>query len=103
MSDINQIVKNAEEKGLQSVGFISKHRTVIMVIVASAAVIAAIMQTQNYLNPARNELKYTELKSSVTTKSINQEILTKLQATQEDKTESVDSNFVPDRKNPFTE
>ena len=103
MSDVKEIIEKSENTGLRAVGYVSKHRTVIIVVVICAAVLAAIVQTQSYLNPTRNEAKYTELKSSFNTKSIDNETLEKLQATQSDKTETVDSNFVPDRNNPFTE
>lgn len=103
MSDIKDILEKSENKGLDVVAYISKHRTVILVLVACIAILAALMQTQSYLNPKRNEDKYTEIKSSISAKKIDDEKLEKLQTTQQDKTESVDSNFVPDRSNPFTE
>jgi hypothetical protein len=103
MIDIKAQLEKSKTKGSDLIAYITKHRTVIIIFVASTAIIAALMQTQSYLNPARNEDKYNENKSSITTKTIDEEKLEKLQAIQQDKIESVDSSFVPDRSNPFVE
>ncbi len=103
MNDMKNIAKKAEITGLRTVSFISKHRTVILVFVASIAVLMAVMQAQSYLNPARNELKYTEIKSSTTIRKIDEDVLRKLEKTQEDIDNTVDGNLVIDRKNPFSE
>lgn len=103
MSNIKELLEKSENKGLGAVAYITKHRTVIIVFVASTAILAALIQTQSYLNPARNEDKYTEIKATISAKKIDKTKLEKLQTTQQDKAESVDSNFVPDRSNPFTE
>jgi hypothetical protein len=82
---------------------ISGHRTFIIIMVACAAVFAALYQSRTYLNPSRNEQLYTEKVSSVNPKTFDQETLNKLRQTQSDPTEEVDSNYSPDRNNPFIE
>jgi hypothetical protein len=103
MSNLKSLLEKSENKGSDLISYISKHRTVIIVFVACIAILAALMQTQSYLNPVRNEDKYTEVKSSISAKKIDEEKLEKLQTTEQDGDTSVDSNFVPDRSNPFTE
>jgi cell division protein YceG involved in septum cleavage len=103
MNDLKNIFSNAQSSGAKSIDFISRHRTVIVILVVCFAVIAALLQTQSYLNPTRNEDKYTEVITSVNPKKIDQEIVAKLEETQNDQNSSVDSSFVPDRNNPFAE
>lgn len=103
MSKMNESLGKLTAEGQKLVDFVSSHRTVIIIVVACGAIIAAVFQAQSYLNPERNEEKYTELSSSITVKSLDEEILEKLEATQNDQNYNVDSNFVPDRTNPFTE
>lgn len=103
MSDTRKVIENAEQTGIKIVGLISKHRTVILIFIASIAILASVLQTQSYLNPVRNEDKYTEVQSTANSKKIDQAIVDKLSKTQNDQNSTVDSNFVPDRSNPFTE
>ena len=86
-----------------TVAFISKHRVVLTVLIACGAILASVMQAQGFLNPLRNETLYTEQKATSNTKTIDEEIVKKLSKTQTDESISVDSNFVPDRNNPFNE
>jgi len=103
MSDLKQVIEKSEAKGLQVVDFISKHSIVIVVVVACCAVLIAVFQTQSYLSPERNEDKYIEVKSTISTKQIDQEIVDKLSKTQNDRESTAESNFVSDRTNPFAE
>jgi len=103
MNDIKQLFEKTESKGIDAVDFISRHRTVIIIFVACSAILLSVMQAQSYLNPSRNEDKYNEVRSTINTKEINQEILTKLEKTQSDVINTAESNFVQDRTNPFAE
>jgi uncharacterized membrane protein affecting hemolysin expression len=62
MSDIKLLLEKTETKSAEIIRFISKHRTVIIIFVACVAIFVAVMQTQSYLNPDRNEDKFTEIK-----------------------------------------
>jgi hypothetical protein len=103
MSELKSILEKSETKGLVVVDFVSKHRVVITIVVACAAVILAVFQAQSYLSPERNEEKYIEVKSSISTRKIDQEIVDKLSFAESDKENTADSNFVDDRTNPFAE
>lgn len=103
MSDIKQLLDKGESKGSDIMKFISKHRTVLVILVASSAIILAVFQTQDFLNPDRNEEKYSEVKSSLTIKQLDEEIIKKLETTQQDQENTASSNFVKDRTNPFAE
>jgi uncharacterized membrane protein affecting hemolysin expression len=103
MSDIKQQFEKVESEFSRVLNFISKHRTVIVIFIACSAVILAVLQTQNYLNPDRNEDKYLETKSSLTIRELDQSIIEKLEKTQSDIENTADSNFVTDRTNPFAE
>lgn len=103
MNDLKKIIQKSETKSLLVVNFISKHRVVLTILVACAAIILAVFQAQSYLSPERNEDKYMEVKSSISTKKINQEIVDKLNFAELDKENTAESNFVDDRTNPFAE
>jgi hypothetical protein len=103
MSDFKKLVENSENKALSTVDFISKHRIVITILVICFAVLFAVLQAQSYLNPERNEDKYIEIKGTISTSQIDQEVVEKLRKTQVDREESAESDFVDDRTNPFAE
>jgi hypothetical protein len=103
MNDVKQLLKKTESKGVDVIYFISKHRTVIIIFVACSAILLSVLQAQSYLNPSRNEDKYNEIRSTINTKEIDQEILAKLEKTQNDIVNTAESNFVQDRTNPFAE
>lgn len=103
MNDLKNLIQKTENEALSVVGFISKHRIVITIFVISSAVLVAVLQAQSFLNPARNEDKYLEIKSSVSIRQIDQDVLNKLSKTQADRESTAESNFVDDRTNPFAE
>lgn len=103
MNDFKNIFQKYESKAQLVVGFISKHRVVITTLVISFAVLVAVLQAQSFLNPERNEEKYIEIKSSISTRQIDQELIDKLSKTQTDKVNTAESSFVDNRTNPFTE
>lgn len=103
MSDVKQLLEKTENKGANAVQYISNHRTVIVIVVASVAILFAVLQAQSFLNPPRNEEKYTEIKSSISIREIDEETLRKLESTLEDKENEASSNLAQDRTNPFAE
>jgi hypothetical protein len=103
MNDSKKIVEQIESNAIKIIGYIGRHRTIIVIFIACTAIFASIMQAQSYLNPVRNEDKYTEVQSSSNTKKIDPAIVEKLSKTQEDYNSTADSSFVPDRSNPFAE
>ena len=103
MKDLNNILPKLNVYLNKSIAFISKHRIVLTVVIACGAILASVMQAQGYLNPTRNEELYTEQKSSSNIKTIDEDIVKKLEETQTDEDIFVDSNFVEDRTNPFNE
>jgi len=103
MNDTNKIVQNLGTIGAKIIGYVGRYRTVIVIFIACIAIFASVMQAQSYLNPVRNEDKYMEVQSSANSKKIDQAIVEKLSKTQGDYSSTADSNFVPDRSNPFAE
>lgn len=103
MKELNNILPKVKEYLARSISFVSMHRVVITVVVACSAILASVIQAQGFLNPVRNETLYTEQKASSNTKTIDEEVVRKLSETQTGENISVDSNFVPDRNNPFNE
>lgn len=103
MNDIsNSLVRlNTASKGL--LHFLGKHRILIVIIISSAAIVFALFETRSYLNPGRDESIYTELSTGINYSGIDQDTVEKLRSTQNDQEILVDSNFVPDRNNPFSE
>jgi hypothetical protein len=83
--------------------FASRRKFLTVFIIASAAVLAALLKSQAYINPTRNEARYEEEKLKINYSTIDQEIVSKLSKTQEDKNIEVDPQLVPNRSNPFSE
>jgi hypothetical protein len=103
MSDRKKLVEQIESNAVKITGYVGRHRTVIVIFIACIAIFASVIQAQSFLNPVRNEDKYTEVQSSSNSKKIDQAIVEKLSKTQEDYNSTADSSFVPDRSNPFAE
>ena len=103
MNDTKKLAEKLSQSGIKLISVVGKHRTVIVIFIACIAIFASVMQTQSYLNPSRNEAKYSEVQSTANSKKIDQSIVDKLSKTQEDQNSTVNSSFVPDRNNPFAE
>lgn len=93
-------LKNSFNKYL---GMINKHQVFIVLIIASAVLGYTLLQSRTYLNPERNEERYTEESLKVNYATIDQEVVDQLSATLDDASIDVDSNFVPGRTDPFSE
>ena len=81
----------------------SRYRVIVTVSVACGAILFAVFQTQGFLDPSRDENAYTEKKAQVNVQNLDSETVKKLESTQQDKSESVEPDFDPDRNNPFAE
>jgi fumarate reductase subunit C len=93
-------IKNSSTKYID---FIYKNQVFIVLVVCSAVLIFALLQSRTYLNPERNEVRYEEERLKINYSTIDEEIVNEIRATLDDKNITVDSNFVPDRRNPFAE
>jgi len=105
MKDLNldNLGEQATAAGAKLIEYVSRYRTILTLLVACVAILASVMQAQSFLNPERNEDTFAETKSQVNVKSIDQDVLQKLEKTQADRTNSASSNFVPGRNDPFAE
>lgn len=83
--------------------FITRHRAIVVFMIASAAVIAAVVQASTSLNPPRDETKFQEEVLLIDYSNIDQEIVEKLQQTQDSVGVDIDTDFDPTRNNPFAE
>lgn len=100
---MNQSFEKITQSLESFIQFVTKHRFVFVFFIASSAVIAALLQSNSFLNPPRNESLYQEEKALINYSKINQEVVEKLRATQEDEDFEINPIFVPDRTNPFIE
>ena len=103
MNDLSTSFGKIAGSSKELLHFLSKHRALLIIVISSVAVIFALSQTREYLNPSRNEDIYTELSAGINYRGIDQDIVEKLQSTQSDQDIQVDANLVPDRSNPFNE
>lgn len=98
-NEINKI-KNSSTKYID---FIYRNQVFIVLVICSAVLIFALLQSRTYLNPERNEARYEEERLKINYATIDEEVVNEIKATLDDKNITVDSNFVPDRRNPFAE
>jgi len=92
--------RNLTEKASE---FFAKHRFTLVFIIASSAVLFALLQSRTYLNPVRNEARYEEGKLKINYASIDQEVVDEISRTLDDKNIEVTPSLVPNRNNPFSE
>lgn len=100
---LTQILTTLQDTSKRFTNFASKRRFLTVFIIASAAVLAALLQSGAYINPTRNETRYEEELLQINYSTIDQEIVDKLQQTQQDVNIEVDPKLVPNRNNPFSE
>lgn len=87
----------------KSHSFISKYILLFTVTVSSLTIIIALLISQHYINPVRDEQVYNEGEAQISFKEINQDKLKTLQESLETSNVEVGTDFVPDRTNPFAE
>lgn len=101
--ELNKTINSLKSSTSKIIAYITKYRFTAVFIVASASVIAAVVQSGTYLNPPRNDDRYNDEKLKINYSSIDKDIVEKLSKTQQDATVEVNENLVPSRNNPFTE
>lgn len=79
------------------------HGIFIMFLIAGGAIGFALLRSQAYLNPPRDEAKYQELSAGVSYSKIDYTLVNKLQAALKDTDVTVTQNLAPNRNNPFSE
>lgn len=103
MNDLSASLTKLSTSSKAILHFLSKHRILLVIAISSAAIMLALFETRSYLDPTRDEAVYTELSTGINYSGIDEDIVEKLKTTQEDEEIIVDTNFVPDRNNPFSE
>ena len=92
------------KKYLTMVGHVlNKHSVVVIFIVAGATIGYSLVRSQGYLNPLRDETRYTEASGKNVYNKIDYALVTKLQKSLNDIDIQVRQSLSPDRKNPFSE
>ncbi len=81
----------------------TKYRFTILFVILGGAIGFALLGTQTYIQIPRNEQRYSDETLKIKYKRIDQEALNTLKQKQQDGTIEVNSQYDPDRDNPFTE
>lgn len=82
---------------------VNQKQVFFVVLACSAILIYTLVQATSFLNPERNEDRYTEESLKVNYATIDEEIVEEISKTLADEDINVDSDFVPGRNNPFAE
>lgn len=82
---------------------ISKYLLLFAVAISSFTIIGALLLSQHYINPERDEQIYNDGESQISFKEIDKDKLKTLEDSLEDTSVEVETEFVPNRKNPFSE
>lgn len=82
---------------------ISRYLLLFAVATSSLTVIIALLISQHYINPVRDEQVYTEGTSQTSFKEIDKEKLKTLEESLDNTNLEVETDFVPNRNNPFSE
>lgn len=85
------------------VGFVRAHGILIMFLIAGGAIGFALLRSQAYLNPPRDEAKYQELSAGVNYSKIDYTLVKKLESALNDTDVTVTQKLAPNRNNPFSE
>lgn len=101
--DTKKSTDNLMKQSEAIVAFVTKHRIVIVFALAGAAILAALIQSNSYLNPPRNEAIYQDGVLLINYSQIDQEVVEKLRSSQNFTDIEIISDFVPNRDNPFVE
>jgi hypothetical protein len=88
---------------VSSLNFVASHRFILVIVIVGAALIFALLRTRSFIDIPRNETRYNEEYILINYKDINVETLERFKATDQDTKIEVNSNFDPNRQNPFTE
>jgi hypothetical protein len=83
--------------------FVAAHAFVIVFVVGGLAIGFSLVRARSYLNPSRDEDKYTSAASKLNYSKVDQKVLSRLKLTQNDQQSQVSKNLAPNRTNPFNE
>lgn len=103
MNDLKGQLNTLAKRYEKITSFFASHAVFLFIIIASLAILAALLQSRSYLYPTRDEQKYTEGISEINYKSIDEEALKQLAESDNDPVIEVNPALVPDRNNPFAE
>lgn len=79
------------------------HSVVVMFVLAGIAIGYSLLKSKQYLNPERDENKYSEVSAKSNYSKIDYKLVKKLQDSLDDSDIQVTQNLSPNRKNPFSE
>ncbi len=103
MDGLKKYTDQLQAKGLKIVRLATNHRFVLLFIILGSAIAFALVRTGSYLTIPRDQARYEQEVQAIQYKQIDKETLDKFRTDNQDKDIQVDSNFDPDRKNPFNE
>ena len=81
----------------------STHGILIMFVIAGAVIGYSLVRARGYLNPERDEARYSEGTAKNNFGSVDYSLVTRLQESLKDANISVTQNTDPNRKSPFNE
>lgn len=79
------------------------HGVVIMFVIAGGTIGFALVRARSYLNPVRDESRYTEASAKNNYSKIDYTLVNKLEASLDRAPIDVTQSLAPNRKNPFSE
>jgi hypothetical protein len=103
MNDLKTQLSAFVKKFEAITSFVARHTVLVFFMIASLAILAALLQSRSYLDPARDEQIYSEGVSGIQYKTIDEETLDALLASEQDEQIEVNPALVPGRDNPFAE
>lgn len=103
MNDLRNISEKIREFIARYGKEITKYRIAVIFVIIGIAISSALLKTRSYIDIPRNEERYAEEVLQINYKSIDESLLEEFKDAQADNTIEVNSNFDPDRSNPFNE
>lgn len=103
MDKIEKYIVKVKSISTKSINIVTNHRFTILFIILGTAVAFALIRTGSYLDISRDESRYSQETSAINYLQINKDTIKQFEITNQDQDIQVDSNFNPDRNNPFTE
>jgi hypothetical protein len=103
VDSLKKYTDKLQATGLSLTKTATSHRFVLLFIILGAAIAFALIRTGSYLSISRDQARYEQEKQAIQYQQIDKETLEKFRTENQDKDIQVDSNFDPDRNNPFTD
>lgn len=101
MSDVKSYADKSKKLATKSVLILTQHRFVLIFVILGAAISLALFRTQSYIDIPRNEDRFVEGKLTINYKEIDTKTLESFRSKLNDQNIQVDSQFDPNRSNPF--